>query len=74
MTAVAAADAYNVFLITHNASIFAQFTKLVEKLGATVTDRKRSRIELEEPPTEDEDEEAADQAVQGWQGRLHVVE
>ena len=72
-TAVAAADAYNVFLITHNASILAQFTRLSERLGATLTDRKRSRIELEEPVIEDEDEDAADEAVQGWQGRLHSV-
>jgi hypothetical protein len=72
-TAVAAADAYDVFLRTHNASIMAQFTRLVEKLGCTITDRKKSRIELEEPPSDDEDEEAADQAVQGWQGRLHSV-
>lgn len=72
-TAVAAADAYDVFLKTHNASIFGQFTKLVEKLGCTVTDRKRSRIELEEPAPEDEDETAADEAVKGWQGRLHSV-
>lgn len=73
MTAVAAADAYDVFLRTNNASVFAQFTKLVEKLGATITDRKRSRIELVEPVADDEDEDAADQAVLGWQGRLHAV-
>lgn len=73
-TAVAAADAYDVFLRTHNASILAQFTRLSERLGATITDRKRSRIELEEPAPEDEDEAAADTAVQGWQGRLHSVQ
>jgi hypothetical protein len=72
-TAVAAADAYNVFLRTHNASILAQFVRLSERLGATLSDRKRSRIELAEPVQEDEDEEAADAAVQGWQGRLHSV-
>lgn len=72
-TAVAAADAYNVFLRTHNASILAQFVRLSERLGATLADRKRSRIELEEPVQEDEDEVAADAAVQGWQGRLHSV-
>jgi hypothetical protein len=73
MTAVAAADAYNVFLRTHNASILAQFVRLSERLGATLSDRKKSRIELEEPAQEDEDEVAADAAVQGWQGRLHSV-
>lgn len=72
-TAVAAADAYNVFLRTHNASILAQFVRLSERLGATLSDRKKSRIELEEPVQEDEDEKAADAAVQGWQGRLHSV-
>lgn len=72
-TAVAAADAYNVFLRTHNASILAQFVRLSERLGATLSDRKKSRIELAEPVIEDEDEEAADAAVQGWQGRLHSV-
>jgi hypothetical protein len=73
-TAVAAADAYDVFLRTHNASILAQFTRLSERLGATITDRQRNRIQLEEPAPEDEDEAAADTAVQGWQGRLHSVE
>lgn len=73
MTAVAAADAYDVFLRTHNASVFAQFTRLSERLGATLLDRKRGRVELEEPVQEDQDEEAADAAVQGWQGRLSVV-
>ena len=72
-TAVAAADAYNVFLRTHNASILAQFVRLSERLGATLSDRKKSRIELAEPVIEDEDEAAADAAVQGWQGRLHSV-
>jgi hypothetical protein len=72
-TAVAAADAYDVFLRTHNASILAQFTRLSERLGATIADRKRTRIELEEPALEDEDEDAADAAVQTWQGRLHSV-
>jgi hypothetical protein len=73
-TAVAAADAYDVFLRTHNASILAQFTRLSERLGATIADRKRTRIELEEPAPEDEDETAADEAVKGWQGRLHSVQ
>jgi len=73
MTAVAAADAYDVFLRTHNASILAQFTRLSERLGATLADRKRTRIELEEPAPEDEDEAAADDAVRSWQGRLHSV-
>jgi hypothetical protein len=73
-TAVAAAGAYDVFLRTYNASVFAQFVRLSERLGCTITDRKRSRIELEEPDPTDEDEEAADAAVLDWHGRLHVVE
>lgn len=72
-TAVAAAQAYDIFLRTHNASIFGSFVRLSERLGATITDRKRSRIELEDPEPEDADEDAADEAVQGWQARLRIV-
>jgi hypothetical protein len=72
-TAVAAAEAYDVFLKTYNASIFAQFCKLSERLGCTVLDRKRGRIELGEPEPDDEDEDAANDAVLGWQGKLHSV-
>jgi len=72
-TAVAAAKAYDIFLRTYNASIFANFVKLSERLGVTVIDRKRSRIELTEPEQADEDEDAADEAVEGWQRRLKVV-
>jgi hypothetical protein len=72
-TAVAAAQAYDVFLRTYNASIFAQFVRLSERLGCTITDRKRSRIELGEPEPTDEDEDAADAAVLDWHGRLHSV-
>ena len=73
-TAVAAADAYNVFLRTYNASVFAQFVRLSERLGVTVTDRKKSRIELATPEPTDVDEDEADKAVLGWHGRLHSVE
>jgi hypothetical protein len=73
-TAVAAARAYDIFLRTYNASIFAQFVKLSERLGVTVIDRKRSRIELSDPEPEDVDEDAADAAVLGWHGRLKAVE
>ena len=72
-TAVAAAEAYDIFLRTHNASILGSFVRLSERLGVCVSDRKRSRIEMEPPDTEDEDETAADKAVQGWQARLTVV-
>ena len=72
-TAVAAASAYDIFLRTHNASILGSFVRLSERLGATITDRKRSRIELDDPEPEDADENAADGVVQGWQARLKVV-
>jgi hypothetical protein len=70
---VAAAQAYDIFLRTHNASILGSFVRLSERLGATITDRKRSRIELADPEPEDLDEDAADEAIQGWQARLRVV-
>jgi hypothetical protein len=73
-TAVAAAQAYDVFLRTYNASIFAQFVRLSERLGCTISDRKRSRIELGEPEPTDEDEDEADDVVEGWQRRLRVVD
>jgi hypothetical protein len=73
-TAVAAAQAYDVFLRTYNASIFAQFVRLSERLGCTISDRKRSRIELDEPDPTDDDEDEADDAVNGWHGRLKVVD
>jgi hypothetical protein len=72
-TAVCAAEAYDMFFRTHNASILGSFTRLSERLGVTITDRKRSRIELDDPEPEDADEDAADKAVITWQGRLGVV-
>jgi hypothetical protein len=73
-TAVAAAQAYDIFLRTYNASVFGSFVRLSERLGVTVIDRKRSRIELDDPEPQDEDEDAADEAVQGWQARLRIVQ
>lgn len=72
-TAVAAAGAYDVFLRTYNASIFAQFVRLTERLGCTISDRKRSRIELSEPDPTDQDEDEADETVRDWHGRLSIV-
>lgn len=69
-TAVAAAQAYNAFLKTGQASILAQFVRLSERLGVTVIDRKRSRIELIDTTASDVDEDAADAAVTGWHLRL----
>lgn len=72
-TAVAAAQAYDIFLRSHNGSIFANFVKLSERLGCTITDRKRARIELTDADASDADETEADAAVLGWHGRLQVV-
>jgi hypothetical protein len=69
-TAVAAAQAYDIFLRTHSPGILSQFVRLSERLGATITDRRRSGIEMDEPEHTDADEEAADKAVTDWQLRL----
>lgn len=69
-TAVAAAQAYDIFLRTHSPGIFAQFVRLSERLGATITDRRKSGIEAEEPEHTDADEDAADKTVKDWQLRL----
>ena len=72
-TAICAAEAYDIFFKTHNASTLGSFVRLSERLGATITDRKRSRIDLEAPEPADEDEKAADKAVIDWHHRLGVV-
>ena len=69
-TAVAAAQAYDIFLRTYNASVLGSFVRLSERLGVTVVDRARARIELAEPAPEDADDNAADAAVIDWQSRL----
>jgi hypothetical protein len=72
-TAICAAQAYDRFLRTDNAAILASFVRLSERLGCTIADRKRNRIELSDPEPADADEDAADAAVISWQGRLGVV-
>jgi len=72
-TAVAAARAYDMSIRTASPGWFGNFTRLSERLGCTITDRKRSRIELDDPDSQDADEDAADDAVAGWQARLKVV-
>ena len=69
-TAVNAAEFYDIFLRTHNASIGASFVRLSERLGATHIDRNKGRVIIEPPDQEDEDETAADNVVRGWQSRL----
>ncbi len=71
--AVAAAQAYDIFLRTYNASLLAHFVRLSERLGCTIVDRKRARIELDEPdePT-DHDAEHADATILQWQERLNA--
>jgi hypothetical protein len=71
--AVAAAGAYDIFLRTYNASVLTQFNIMSARLGCTVTDRKRSRIELSDPEPSDADEDAAEEIVNGWQDRLRLV-
>ena len=72
-TAICAAESYDMFFRTHNASILGSFVRLSERLGVTVTDRKRSRIELDDPEVSDADEEAANEAIVDWHRRLGVV-
>ena len=69
-TAVCAAQMFHDYLRTKSPGILAQFVRLTESLGATISDRKKSRIELEDPNPADADEEAADRAVNDWQLRL----
>jgi hypothetical protein len=73
-TAVMAAQIYDSFMRTRQVSLLPQFLRLSERLGVTVVDRKRARIELDEPgePT-DADEEAADATVLAWRGHLGLV-
>jgi hypothetical protein len=74
-TAVVAAQSLDIFLRTYNAAIYSQFVKLSERLAVTAIDRARARIVLEDPELpRDADEDAADEALSGWQGRLlHAV-
>jgi hypothetical protein len=72
-TAVVAAQVYDMFLRTRHANLLPSFLRLTERLGVTVIDRKRNRIELSDADTTDQDEEAADEAVIAWHGRLGIV-
>ena len=69
-TAICAAEAYDVFLRTRNASVLAPPVRLSERLGVTMADRKRGGMELTEPEVADGDEDAADAAVIDWHTRL----
>lgn len=72
-TAVTAAEMYDRFLRTDNASILAQFVRLSERLGCTELDRKRGRIELVSGEVRDEDKERAAQEIVSWRGHLGIV-
>jgi hypothetical protein len=74
MTAVAAARALDMGLRSYNASLFAQFARLSERLGSTFVDRSRARIVLDAPEPTDADEDAADVVVHGWQARLNAYQ
>lgn len=70
---VAAAQAYDIALRNYNASMFAHFVRLSERLGATIVDRKKIRMELDEPDEpRDVDEEHADVVINNWQERLNA--
>lgn len=69
-TAIAAAEAYDRFLRTDNASILAHFVKLSERLGVCESDRKRARIELVDGQVRDEDRERADAQIVDLTSRL----
>ena len=69
-TAVAAAQCYDRFLRSDNASILAQFVRLTERLGCTEIDRKKARIELTGAGLRDEDHEAASAEVISLTKRL----
>jgi hypothetical protein len=72
-TAVMAAQIYDMFLRTYRANLLPPFLRLSERLGVTIVDRKRSRIELVDAEVTDADEEAANDAVIAWHGRLGIV-
>ena len=72
-TAVAAAEMYDRFLRTDNASILAQFVRLTERLGCTELDRKRGRIELQDSEVKDTDKDRAAEAVISWKSHLGIV-
>lgn len=69
-TAVAAARALDMALRDYNASMFAHFVRLSERLGVTFADRARARIILDDPDIADADEDHADNVVHNWQERL----
>jgi hypothetical protein len=73
-TAVLCAQLYDMFMRTRSPQFMAHFVKLSAQLGVTIVDRKRNRIELDDPDVSDVDEEAADEAVIKWHGRLGLVE
>ena len=71
-TAVCTAEILDLAVRSRNASIMTAFTKLSERLGATITDRKHAHIEVQEQEISDRDEEAADETIRQWHERLGV--
>jgi|SRR5215469_2150759 len=72
-TAVFCAQLYDLFMRTQRANVLPAFERLSSRLGVTVVDRKRNRIELGDEDVTDKDEEAAKEAVIKWHGRLGIV-
>jgi hypothetical protein len=75
-TAVLCAQLYDIYMRSRAVNVLDRFLKLSARLGVTVADRYTARIVLDEPDeTElhDDDEDAADDAVVAWHGRLGLV-
>ena len=72
-TAVCAAEIYDLAVRMQHGGLFNQFTRLSERLGATITDRKHAHIEVQELEAADVDDNAATEAVARWHGILHSV-
>jgi hypothetical protein len=68
-----AAQIYDGYMRTRAANLLPSFLRLSERLGSTVIDRKRNRIELGDAEVSDVDEDAANEAVIAWHGRLGIV-
>ena len=67
------AEIYDLAVRMQHGGLFHQFTRLSERLGATITDRKHARIEVQELEAADVDDDAASEAVREWHRRLYAV-
>ena len=75
-TAVICAQLLDIYLRTRDLKTFHEFRLMSARLGTTVADRNAARILLDEedpPEPTDQDEEAADEVVTSWHGKLGLV-